>query len=192
MKLPDRYLITPEPANFVDLNQFKQHLSELIQAGIRLIYLRSKQLDTVAYNRLAKLIAYECQLHSVQLILRANHSSDIWPLAHGIHLTSKELIHYQKRSLPNGFLLLASCHNLEQLQLAKNIGVNAITLSPVLPTNSHPDAVTLGWDKFVELAETVPMPIFALGGMQTQHLPIAKAHGAYGIAAISHFWQSIS
>jgi len=61
-------------------------------------------------------------------------------------------------------------------------------LSPVRPTASHPDATPLGWSRFAELVDPVPLPVYALGGLRLEDLDDAIHHGAQGIAAIRGLW----
>ena len=85
-------------------------------------------------------------------------------------------------------LLAASCHSAEELQMAGEIGVDFATLSPVLPTGSHPDARPLGWEAAAELIAQVNYPVYLLGGMDDSMLEKAFAIGAQGIAGISGLW----
>ena len=68
----------------------------------------------------------------------------------GVHLGS-ELQDLQERPLPEGQLVAASCHDLEQLQAAQRLGCDFAVLGPVQATASHPDAVPLGWEAFAAL-----------------------------------------
>ena len=85
-------------------------------------------------------------------------------------------------------LLAASCHSAEELQMAGKIGVDFATLSPVLPTGSHPDARPLGWETAADLIAQVNYPVYLLGGMDDSMLEKAFAIGAQGIAGISGLW----
>jgi 8-oxo-dGTP diphosphatase len=38
------------------------------------------------------------------------------------------------------------------------------------------------------MRERVSLPIYALGGMEVEDIPPARAHGAQGIAAIRGLW----
>jgi thiamine monophosphate synthase len=109
--------------------------------------------------------------------------------ADGIHLTSGILMQLHKRPLSLTKLVSAACHNEEQLIQAKKIGVDFVTLSSVLPTKTHPEASTLGWENFSKLCKTVKLPIYALGGMRKKDLNLALSYGAQGIAAISALWD---
>jgi len=95
----------------------------------------------------------------------------------------------QGRSRPDGIrLLAASCHDREELLQAAALGADFVVLSPVLPTQSHPGAPTLGWERFAELCLDLPMPVYALGGMRTDMLETAMTHSAHGVALLSGIW----
>ena len=85
-------------------------------------------------------------------------------------------------------LLAASCHNAEELAMAADLGVDFVTLSPVLPTATHPDAQPLGWERARDLIGGVNMPVYLLGGLRPEELPGAFEVGAQGIAAIRGLW----
>jgi thiamine-phosphate pyrophosphorylase len=65
----------------------------------------------------------------------------------------------------NGRLRIATAHDARGIDAANAIGADAVTLSPVFPTRSHPDAATLGPLRFRALAARARMPVIALGGM---------------------------
>ena len=65
-------------------------------------------------------------------------------------------------------------------------------MSPVEQTKSHPDTEPLGWDNFSKLAENITVPIFALGGMQPQHITTAWNHGAQGLAIQNYIWTALN
>jgi 8-oxo-dGTP diphosphatase len=75
---------------------------------------------------------------------------------------------------------------------AERIGADFITLSPVLPTDSHPGAETLGWDAFAEVVNRINLPVYALGGLGEKDLETAWSKGAHGVAAIRALWKSLT
>ncbi len=93
-----------------------------------------------------------------------------------------------ERPLSKECLVAASCHNREELQQAERIGVDFVVLSPVLATASHPGAVTLGWEKFSELVESVSIPVYALGGVTLGMSEQVLNAGGQGVAAIRGLW----
>lgn len=64
-----------------------------------------------------------------------------------------------------GMLMLAGAHDAGELVRADAAGADAVLLSPVFPTRSHPGAECLGVAGFRELAARSTAPVIALGGM---------------------------
>ncbi|HHW4683536.1 MAG TPA: thiamine phosphate synthase, partial [Xylella sp.] len=77
---------------------------------------------------------------------------------------------------------------LAELRHAQRIGCDFAVLGPVLPTDSHPGAMTLGWEGFERLREQVALPIYAIGGMRSDQVEEARRHGAQGITAMRGLW----
>lgn len=65
-------------------------------------------------------------------------------------------------------LFLATAHDGIELRTAIMAGADAVFLSPVFPTASHPGAETLGVHGFHVLAQQSPVPVIALGGMNAE------------------------
>jgi len=72
---------------------------------------------------------------------------------------------------------LATAHSLAEIAAANRAGADAVLLSPVFPTRSHPGAAALGPLRFRLLARHAAMPVIALGGMtprRARHLAWAR------------------
>jgi 8-oxo-dGTP diphosphatase len=108
----------------------------------------------------------------------------------GWHITAAQLRKYAEagRPLPAERWLAASCHNAEELALAEQMGVDFVTLSPVQPTLTHPDAQPLGWEQAAALIEGFGKPVFLLGGVGPVEREKAWSVGAQGVAGIRAFW----
>jgi thiamine-phosphate pyrophosphorylase len=64
-----------------------------------------------------------------------------------------------------GLLHFATAHSLREIARANRARADAVLLSPVFPTRSHPGARALGPLRFRMLAAHAEMPVIALGGM---------------------------
>lgn len=62
-------------------------------------------------------------------------------------------------------LRLVTVHSLRELAAAHRARADAVLLSPVFPTRSHPGAASLGRVRFHLLAARSGVPVIALGGM---------------------------
>jgi len=87
------------------------------------------------------------------------------------------------RQLSHGPALprLATAHSLHDIGAAGQSRADAILLSPVFPTRSHPGAPSLGPLRFRLLAARCPVPVVALGGMDARR---ARLLSGFGWAAI--------
>jgi thiamine-phosphate pyrophosphorylase len=65
----------------------------------------------------------------------------------------------------SSLLTLATAHSLHEIGIANRARADAVLVSPVFPTRSHPGAQTLGPVRFRLLASHASMPVIALGGM---------------------------
>ncbi|MBM2777225.1 thiamine phosphate synthase [Burkholderia territorii] len=190
--LPRCYVITPEPtsASAADCHAFLDRLSAVLARGETLVQLRVKSLDADAFARLAADALARCNAAGAQLMLNGPIDAVGVMQFHGAgwHLDGAALRAVAQRPLPAARRMSAACHAADDLALAARAGVDFVTLSPVLPTLSHPGAPTLGWTRFATLAAQATMPVYALGGMTRAHLDDARRHGAYGVAGIRSFW----
>lgn len=116
--------------------------------------------DRLARFRDLKRIARACG-HTVILADSALTATE-WG-ADGIYGAPRAL--YPRRA---GLLHLATAHDLHEIGLANRYGSNAVLLSPVFGTQSHPGARSLGPARFRMLAGHSKIPVIALGGM-TSH-----------------------
>lgn len=181
--LPSLYVITDEAPS-------PQRVAHAVTVGARLLQLRAKLLDDDQYRVLAREIIEVCRAQGALLLLNAAPRVAAELDADGVHLSSTRLLALRERPLPKTKWVAASVHNLNELEHAQQIGVDFVVAGPVLPTSSHPGAAVLGWDGLRELTEAARIPVYALGGMQAQHVQAAWQHGAQGVAAISAIWNA--
>jgi len=188
VRLPSRYLITPEPSP--NTQEFLYGLERSLRSGIRLVQLRAKTLGETAYAELARQVLPVCHTHQAQLILNAAPALVEEIGADGVHLDSARLMSLSARPFSSSRLWVgASCHNAKELAHAGRLGADFAVVSPVLETTSHPGATPLGWTGFHELTELAVLPVYALGGMTQRHVTQAYEHGAQGIAGVSSLWR---
>lgn len=187
LALGTRYLITPDAAR-LDRSELLSGIDAALTAGIRLIRLRCadrQQRLPVEWLRACEDLV---DGRGGRLVV------DLADFAHcrrpgsGIHLRSAELNALSERAGDPQTLVLASCHDLEELRSAERLGVDIAVLSPVQTTPSHPGVPSLGWSGFRRLQQATRLPAFALGGLNGEDQRQALQAGALGIAGISGLW----
>ena len=185
LQLPERVLITGEFEHVDDCLQ--RTACAIERADIRAVMLRAHHLQQKDFVQLAAAMTQLCRACDAQLLLNAAPDFALGE-ADGLHLSSQRLLACSTRPIAANKWLGASCHNTQDIQQAIRIGADYITLSPVLPTSSHPHQSPLGWAGLQPLLAQCSLPVFALGGLGDAHLPQVRALGVYGIAAISAWW----
>ena len=194
-QLPDKYMITPEPYDTGrGWNDYLNQLESSLESGIRLLQFRSKSLTPSDYVELAKEVISICHRKDCKVILNMNMQEiDTHMMTaldcDGWHLQSKDLLKLGSRAISCTKLLSASCHSIEEVLHANRIGCDFILLGPVERTLTHPDTAPMGWETFASICDESVVPVYALGGMHSKHLPLAWRSGAQGIAGIRTFWN---
>ena len=163
-----------------------------VDGGLRALVLRESHLSKAAYVELARRLS---PLLGSGLILHASHPDAIviaeaagW----GLHLPGAATWE-GVRSRVRG-LLGASCHTVEDLQRAADIGADYATLSPIFSPLSKPSDIRspLGVHGLQEALSTAPLPVFALGGITDTSAPEIADTNIHGVASMSYLFPSDS
>ncbi|MFP5383464.1 MAG: Nudix family hydrolase [Gammaproteobacteria bacterium] len=180
LRLPDRYLISPDVTDVDGMHDFVRRAT---LAGVRLVQVRLKTKPTLAPALVTSLRA---ALPSARILVNSDTLAALPDAklhdADGIHLTAAALMHSQGKPAR---WCAASCHDARELAQAWKLGIDFATVSPVLPTPSHPGMAALGRDGLERLAVAAGLPVYALGGMTPALLDMALECGAVGVAGIS-------
>ncbi len=192
LRLPGRYAITGSASGPADyLQRLKQALPESAQS---LCLLRAPELGQAQYHEMVSAVVTEADwnrglqwmLHGGPDLIRA------FPGVAGLHMPWREARLHSHRPIADRYLLAVSCHNAEEIQQALRIKADFITLGPVKPTNSHPDAAPLGSEAFRALVAQAPLVVYGLGGLDPGDEHEMIASGAQGIAGISYWWPAMT
>lgn len=187
VRLPDVYAISGDcwPGEEA---AFLARLDAALERGVRLFQLRVRGLEAAAWRALAQEAAARVQAAGGQILVNGSPERALSCGADGVHLPARALASLQAR--PDLPWVAASCHHAEELAAAVRLGVDFAVLSPVQRTASHPDAEPMGWPRFAELVRDVPLPVYALGGLDRGDLEAAVAARAQGVAGIRGFWEA--
>jgi len=181
---PDRYFITPTPGGD-DAVWLAKVETALTVHSIKRMQFRLPGVHLARQRHLLGALLARPVLRDVELWVNGEPElAQEFKL--GLHLRSAQL-HDPAMVACDVANLAASCHTLDDLNQARALGCRFVVLGPVLPTASHPDHPGIGWAGFSALREHSDLPVYALGGLSANDLPVARQHGAQGIAAISAF-----
>lgn len=184
LELPPLYAIS----NAAELGreEFLRRLERALGGGLRLVQLREKDLPRDELRELARRVVALAHTYDAKVLLNGDAVLAGEVGADGVQQTAGQLAQLHER--PSVEWCAASCHNAEELRLAEALGCDFALLSPVLPTQSHPGAAHLGWERFASIAAASTIPVYALGGLMRDDMETAWRHGAHGIALLRQAW----
>lgn len=188
LRLPDRYLITPSFAPH-ESRGLLDGIERACDAGFRLIQLRQPTWAPDEIVRVAREAKALCARYGSELLLNAS-----WIIAErlglaGVHVPARTAAALDMRPITRDAWFAISCHDAAEIRHAERIGADFVTLSPVAPTPTHPNAKPLGWPAFAECVAAAAVPVYALGGLGAADVASAQAHGGQGTAAIRAYWR---
>lgn len=184
LELPVQYGISN--AAELGVEPFLARLQAKLDAGLRLVQLREKNLARDELRELALRAITMAHASGAKVLLNSDVALAQEVGADGVQLVSTQLAELSER--PAVDWCGASCHNAEELRRAEALGCDFVLLSPVLPTQSHPGDVNLGWESFSTIAIGSSIPVYALGGLQPEDMRTAWRYGAHGIALLRQAW----
>ena len=162
-------------------------VGEVCRGGVKAIQLREKDLPAKSIFNLAQEIQQICKRTGAKLLI--NDRFDIAGAvgADGVHLTSKSLpVEIVRKNFNSDKLVGVSTHSLEEARRAQDSGADFVLFGPIYPTPSkaaygHPQGLT----KLQEVARSVAIPVFAVGGMTPEKAKECVESDAFGVAVIS-------
>lgn len=186
LELPAVYTISA--ARVLGVDRFLRRLELALARGLRFVQLREPELAEDEVGRLFAEMRAMTRAAGARLLVNSRHQRGLWERADGVHLTSQALRETRERpALP---WVGASVHDVAELGHAGNLALDYAVLGAVQATASHPGQPPLGWTEFERIAGTTALPVYAIGGLGVESLPLAMACGAHGVALLSAAWRA--
>ena len=153
----------------------------VFEGGCRWLMLREKDLDSAALAALAGEIVELAKPYGAHVIV----NRDFIAGADGIHLPQGCSVTEAQKLAVDGALVGVSTHSLQEAMRAADHAVDYVTLSPIYPTSSKPGyGPALGLDVLRHVADSIPTPVIALGGVTADNAASCLEAGAAGVAVM--------
>lgn len=184
--LPRLYLIT-DRHQVQNGHQLLEVVEELLQAGVKMVQLREKDLSAAELYPLAKKL--RTLTHKYKSLLLINDRIDLVQAvsADGVHLGGHSLpIQIARKILGSSYLIGASTHSAPGVKSAQNQGADFVTYGPIYFTPSKVAyGNPVGIESLHDICGTCKIPVYALGGIKTNNMKETLRTGVYGVAMIS-------
>lgn len=164
-------------------NDFLTRISQLARGKPRAIMLREKDLSLAEYELLARKIKEICDLYKVFLIINQNISTAARLKVTRIHLSMADLRRYKHEA--GNFMTGASVHSVPEAKEAQELGASYLIAGHIFATDCKKGAAPRGLVFLKEVCESVPIPVFAIGGITRDRVNDVTRAGAKGICIMS-------
>jgi len=184
--LPKIYLITDRKQTYKQ-RHLVDVVKELLQAGIRMVQLREKDLSAAELYLLARDLRLLTDQYDALLLINDRIDVALAVRADGVHLGGHSLsIKVAREILGSAALIGVSTHSGLEAESAQNQGADFITYGPVFFTPSKaPFGPPVGVDSLQTICNCCEIPVYALGGINVDNAREVLKSGAYGVAMIS-------
>jgi thiamine-phosphate pyrophosphorylase len=146
-----------------------------------------REQDGARRAALADRVRPLCRRRSVRLLIANDWRLALAIAADGVHLSEASVrrgSRHWSQARRTGWIVTAAAHSTAAIRRAAKLGVDAVLLSPVFATKSHPGAQTIGPLRFAHWVGESPIPVYALGGIDARRAHRLRNSGAAGFAAI--------
>lgn len=165
-----------------------EQIERAVAGGVDYLQLRRKKDTTRELEALATTLARRFPRARKRILVNDRLEVALATGLGGVHLPADGFaVDAVRARAPKGFLVACSTHDREQAIGAAAAGANFLVYGPVFPTSSKPGHPGVGLDALADVASSVSVPVFALGGVIADRVGLVAASGAAGVAGISAF-----
>ena len=173
---------------------FLKQLEKVTKLHLHALILREKDLADDAYESLAKKVFDLCKREDITFFLHTKIEIARKIGCQNIHLSIpvlKGLSETEKKALTEDFCEISiSCHSMEDVKIAMAGGATQIILGTIFETECKKGVLGKGVEFVREICQKCPLPVYAIGGMNLQRLPLVIDAGAAGCCMMSGFMQT--
>ena len=173
---------------------FLKQLEKVTKLHPHAVILREKDLTDDAYESLAKKVFDLCKREDITFFLHTKIEIARKIGCQNIHLSIpvlKGLSETEKKALTEDFCEISiSCHSMEDVEIAMAGGATQIILGTIFETECKKGVLGKGVEFVREICQKCPLPVYAIGGMNMQRLPLVIDAGAAGCCMMSGFMQT--
>lgn len=173
---------------------FLKQLEKVTKLHPHALILREKDLTDDAYESLAKKVFDLCKREDITCFLHTKIEIARKIGCQNIHLSIpvlKGLSETEKKALTEDFCEISiSCHSMEDVEIAMAGGATQIIMGTIFETECKKGVLGKGVEFVREICQKCPLPVYAIGGMNLQRLPLVIDAGAAGCCMMSGFMQT--
>jgi len=160
--------------------------TEALRAGAPALQLRDKASPPGDLLPVGRLLADAARAVGALFFVNDRLDLALAVGADGVHLGASDLpVRAARRAAPPGFLIGATAGDPVAAQAAASAGADYVGCGPVYVTQTKAAAGPIGLPGLAAVADSVDVPVVAIGGIEPARAPDVFRSGAAGCAAAS-------
>ena len=177
------YLVTD---NSDDVEKFLNTIEEAIKGGTTVVQIREKTADTLDFYNLALKVQEITKKYDVPLIINDRVDVAMAIDADGVHVGQSDMPCDVTRKLIGADKILGvSAATIDEAKKAQKDGADYIGTGAVFPTQTKDDAPKITKNELKEIAESIDIPVVAIGGITLENAHELNDTGIAGFSVVS-------
>lgn len=156
-----------------------------------ILILREKDVREEEYRALALQVKDICEKNAIEFIPHSFYHVAEELQCNSIHLPLYLLEKMQKeKEMAGKFSVIgASVHSVEEAVQAYNLGATYVTAGHIFPTDCKKGLPARGLEFLKAVCDSVPIPVYAIGGIKAEHEKLLQEAGAKGGCRMSDYMK---
>jgi len=181
---PTMYFITD--STIYEEDEFLSRVKAALDGGVTMIQLREKNKSTSEYIDLAKKVHALTSEYNVPLIIDDRVDVMLASGAEGVHVGAEDMpVKTARRIIGNNKILGATAKTVEAATKAYEDGADYLGVGAIYPTTTKVKTILTSTETLDAITKAVPIPVNAIGGLNSTNLGVLKGIDIAGICAVS-------
>lgn len=160
--------------------------AEVLSSGVTFLQIREKDISPDAFTQQAKALKALCNAHQVPFVVNDSVEIALEIGADGVHVGQSDLQGRDIRRLIGSDKILGiTAGTVAQAIAAQAAGADYIGVGAVFATTTKQNARNLTGDTLRQIAQSVTIPVVAIGGINAQNIMELAGSGVDGVAVVS-------
>lgn len=178
------YFIT-DSTNYSE-EDFLFRIEEALKGGVTFLQLREKEKTTREYIFLAQKVHSITKKYNVPLIIDDRVDVALSVDAEGVHVGQSDMpISLARKLMGDDKIIGATTKTVQQAKEAFNEGADYLGVGAIYPTTTKVKTVLTSTDTLRDICESVPIPAYAIGGLNKDNMDVLKGIPIAGICVVS-------
>lgn len=192
MKLDTTLYFITDSTGF-EKDEFLKRVRSALVGGVTIIQLREKNRTTRGYIELAEAVHAITMEFNVPLIIDDRIDVMLAVDAEGVHVGAEDMpVALARKLIGKDKILGATAKTVEAATKAYNDGADYLGVGAIYPTTTKVKTILTSTETLDAITKAVPIPVNAIGGLNSSNLGVLKGINIAGVCAVSAIMKADS